>query len=278
MKDVSLTQKIMRWTFKLIGVFAVFIIFFPVFWMARSSLIASVRMFEKPPPLFFIPTLGAYRRAFINQRLLGRMINSIIISVFATGISVFLGSMAAYGINRFKMPFSKHIPFVFLFLRMLPTIVMLLPLYLMLSRANMIDTYSGIIIVYVSVVIPTVVWLMWSFFKTMPKEIEESAYIDGSGYLMTFMKIVVPITSPALASVSILAFTASWNEFIMATILTRTRTTTLPPAVVSLMTQPELNWAQISAGSVILSIPVILLCIFAQKYFVKGLTVGAVKG
>jgi ABC-type glycerol-3-phosphate transport system permease component len=96
---------------------------------------------------------------------------------------------------------------------MLPTIVMLLPLYLMLSRAGMIDTYIGVTIVYVSVVIPSVVWLMWSFFKIMPKEIEESAYIDGSGYFTTFIKIVVPITSPALASVSILTFTASWNEF-----------------------------------------------------------------
>jgi multiple sugar transport system permease protein len=235
-------------------------------------------MLEKPPPFFFKPTFAAFGRAFNSQRLFNRMMNSIIVSLATTFISVMLGSMAAYGITRFKMPLSRHVPFAFLFLRMLPAIVILLPVFIMFNTVRMVDTYTGLIIVYVSVTIPTVVWLMWSYFKDMPKEIEESAYIDGSGYFSTFIRIVVPITAPAIASVGILAFTASWNEFMIATILTRSRTTTLPPAVVSLMTSQEMNWAQIAAGGVVLSIPIVLLCIFAQKYFVQGLTVGAVKG
>jgi multiple sugar transport system permease protein len=278
MKDVSVYQKTIRVLLKLFGIVVVFIILFPILWMTRTAIIESVRMLDKPPPLFFKPTFGAFGQAFNSQRLFNRMINSIIISLATTFISVMLGAMAAYGITRFKMPLSRYIPFAFLFLRMLPAIVILLPVFIMFNTIRMVDTFTGLIIVYVSVTIPTVVWLMWSYFKDMPREIEESAYIDGSGYFSTFIRIVMPITAPAVASVGILTFTASWNEFMIATILTRSRTTTLPPAVVSLMTSQEMNWAQIAAGGVVLSIPVVLLCVFAQKYFVQGLTVGAVKG
>jgi multiple sugar transport system permease protein len=278
MKDVSVYQKTTKALLRITGVVVVFIILFPIIWMARTSIIESVRMLEKPPPFFFKPTFAAFGRAFNSQRLFNRMMNSLVISLSATLVSVILGAMAAYGITRFKMPLSRYIPFVFLFLRMLPAIVILLPVFIMFNTIRMVDTYTGLILVYVSVTIPTVVWLMWSYFKDMPREIEESAYIDGSGYFSTFIRIEVPITAPAIASVGILAFTASWNEFMIATILTRRRTTTLPPAVVSLMTSQEMNWAQIAAGGVVLSIPIVLLCVFAQKYFVQGLTVGAVKG
>jgi multiple sugar transport system permease protein len=271
-------DKIFDFILKITGLLVVFIILFPILWLVRNSIIESVRMYDKPPALFFVPTLRAYYRAFSYQRLAGRMVNSIVVSVTATLISVFAGSMAAYAISRFKLVFSKYLPFVFLFIRMLPGIVLLLPVFLMYTRLNFIDTYHGLILMYGAGAIPSVIWLMWSFYKDMPREIEESAYIDGSGYFNTFLRIIVPITTPAHASVAILSFTGAWNEYMMATILTRTRVYTLPPAVVSLMSQTELAWDQISAGGVVLSIPIIILCVFAQKYFIQGLTVGAVKG
>ena len=278
MNQVTSSQKAANLAFQFFSLVVVFIILFPIVWLVRNSFIESVRMYDKPPALFFVPTFRAYIRAFSQQRLLVRTINSIIISVTSTFIAVSLGSMAAYGITRFKVPFGKHLPFAFLFLRMLPGIVGLLPIFLMFSRLRLIDTYQGLIFIYSSGAVPSVIWLMWSYYKDMPQEIEESAYIDGSGYFLTFIRIIVPITTPGIASVSILAFTGAWNEFMTATILTRTRTTTLPPAVVSLMNQTELAWDQVSAGGVVLSIPIIILCVFAQKYFVQGLTVGAVKG
>jgi multiple sugar transport system permease protein len=278
MKDVTRSQKATRLFFNAASIIIVFIILFPILWMFRNSIIETVHVYDKRPVLLFVPTVNAYIRAFYYQHLLGRMLNSIIVSVFATTLSVLLGSMAAYGVTRFRSPLNKYIPFGFLFLRMLPSICILLPVFLMFAKMRLVDTYQGLIFIYASGAVPTVIWMMWGFFKDLPKEIEESAYIDGSGYFSTFIRIIIPITTPAFASVGILAFTGAWNDYIMATILTRFRTMTLPPAVVALINNTELAWDQVSAGGIVLSIPIVALCIFAQKYFVQGLTVGAVKG
>lgn len=278
MNHVTPGQKALAVALKAVSLITVFIILFPIIWLIRTSLIESVHIYENPPPLFFMPSLSAYFRAFAYQNLAQRTINSVIISCSTTFLAMLTGSMAAYGITRFPMPFGKQMPLCFLFLRMLPPIAVLLPVFLMFVNLRLIDTYTGLILMYTTSAIPTVIWMMWGYYKELPKEIEESAYIDGSGYFNTFLRIIVPITTPALASVAILSFTGAWNEFMVATILTRTRTITLPPGVVALMSQTELAWDQVSAGGVVLSIPVIFLCLVAQKYFVKGLTVGAVKG
>ena len=278
MNRVTTKQKIYGLLIKIISLFAVFIILFPIVWLARTSVIDLVRLYENPPPLLFIPTLNSYFKAFATQRLMERTFNSLIISFSATFFSVLLGAMAAYGISRFRMPFSRNMPFIFLFLRMIPSISVLLPLFLMFSETGLIDTHIGLVCTYATGAIPLVIWMMWGFFRDLSKEIEESAYIDGSGYFNTFIKIVLPITTPAVASVAILSFTGAWNEFMMATILTRSRTMTLPPAVYSQIHAADLAWDVMSASSTLLAIPLVILCVLAQKYFVKGLTVGAVKG
>jgi multiple sugar transport system permease protein len=278
MKPIGLKHKLFNAVIKLVALVALFLILFPIYWMFRASLIPSVRLYEWPPAMLFKPTLAAYYRAFYTQKLVVRLVCSIVVSFLSTFLGVMSGSMAAYAITRFEMPFSRNMPFVFLFLRMVPAIASLLPLFLLFTSFGLLDTYRGIVSVYTAGAIPLVVWMMWGYFKEMPPEIEESAYIDGSGYFNTFIKIVLPITTPAVASVSILSFTGAWNEYIMATILTRTKVMTLPPAVVLLMNLTELVWDNISAGGVLLSIPVVLFCIFAQKYFVKGLSLGAIKG
>jgi multiple sugar transport system permease protein len=278
MNPISSTQKLFNIFIKLVALAALFLILYPIYWMFRTSLIPSVSLYEWPPALFFKPTLAAYYRAFYTQKLVVRLTASIVVSFLSTFLGVMSGSMAAYAITRFEMPFVRNMPFAFLFLRMVPSIASLLPLFLLFTSFGFVDTYRGIVSVYTAGAIPLVVWMMWGYFKDLSREIEESAYIDGSGYFNTFIKIVLPITMPAVASVSILSFTGAWNEYIMATILTRTRVMTLPPAVVLLMNLTELVWDNISAGGVLLSIPVVLLCIFAQKYFVKGLSLGAVKG
>lgn len=278
MNRITPWQKISGVLLKIISLIAVFIILFPIFWLVRTSLIQSVYLYENPPVWWVKPTVDAYVRAFFYQNLFQRTLNSVIISISSTFAAMFLGTMAAYGITRFQMPFTAKLPYCFLFLRMLPPITTLLPIFLMFVSLNLIDSYAGMILIYTASAVPSVIWMMLGYYRELPREIEESAYIDGSSYFNTFLRIVVPITTPALASVAILIFTNAWNEFVMATILTRTRTITLPPGVVSLMSQTELAWDQISAGGVVLSIPVIILCVCAQKYFVQGLTVGAVKG
>jgi multiple sugar transport system permease protein len=263
---------------KLVSLLAVFIVVFPILWMIRTSIMDTVTMYQQPPVLLFKPTLRSYQAVFERGNLLIRFFNSSFIASIATVVCVAAGTMAAYGISRFRVPFGKNLPVFFLFIRMVPSIAILLPVFLMYRGLRLIDTYQGLILLYSTGSIPFVIWIMWGFYQDLRPDMEESAYIDGSGPFNTFLKIVVPITTPAVAAISILAFTGAWNEFMMATILTRTTTVTLPPGVYGFVHQSDLSWDLITAGGTIISIPVVLFCIFAQKYFIHGLTLGAIKG
>ncbi|MDR2478636.1 MAG: carbohydrate ABC transporter permease [Treponema sp.] len=273
------TQKMLFNGFtSLLGLVLVVIIILPVIWMIRSSLLQTVYVYRTPPVLFFRPTFDSYARVFASQNYLVRFYNSIIISAFTTFFAVLFGSMAAYGISRYPLPGAKYMPLAFLFLRMLPTIATLLPVYIMFTRFRLIDTHFGLTSIYITTYISMAVWMMWGFFCALPKEIEESALIDGCGPFQTFALIVIPITTPALAALGILSFTGAWNEFMMSTILARRYVITLPPGIKALMSQADLSWDMISAAGTLVSIPILIFCLAAQKYFISGLTLGAVKG
>jgi multiple sugar transport system permease protein len=246
--------------------------------MIRTSLIQTVYVYKTPPVLIFKPTLDAYIRAIARQNYLIRFINSSVIAVSTTFFALLFGSMAAYGISRYPLPREKNMPVMFLFLRMLPTIATLVPVFTLFTRLRLIDTHFGLIALFVTGAIPMVVWMMWGFFAVLPKEIEESALIDGCGPFETFGRIVVPMSTPSLAAMGILSFNSAWNEFMMSIILTRRFVITLPPGIKFLMSQAELSWDMISAAGTIVSIPVLVFCLLAQKYFISGLTLGAVKG
>ena len=261
-----------------LGLVLVFIIITPIIWMVRTSLIQTVYIYQTPPVLIFKPTLDAYVRAMTRQNYLLRFINSSIVAVLTTFFALLFGSMAAYGISRYPLPGAKHMPLMFLFLRMLPTIATLLPIFTLFSRLRLMDTHFGLIALYVTGAVSMVVWMMWGFFAVLPKEIEESALIDGCGPFQTFGRIVIPMSTPSLAAMGILSFNGAWNEFMMSIILTRRTVITLPPGIKFLMSQAELSWDMISAAGTIVSIPVLIFCLLAQKYFISGLTLGAVKG
>jgi ABC-type glycerol-3-phosphate transport system permease component len=262
----------------LLGLVLVFIIILPIIWMIRSSLLQTVYVYKTPPVLIFKPTFDSYVRVFAAQNYLVRFYNSIIISGFTTFFAILFGSMAAYGISRYPIPGAKYMPLAFLFLRMLPTIATLLPVYMMFTRLRLIDTHFGLASIYITTYIPLAVWMMWGFFFVLPKEIEESALIDGCDPFRTFILIVIPMTTPALAALGILSFTGAWNEFMMSTILARRHVITLPPGIKALMSQADLSWDLISAAGTIVSIPILIFCLLAQKYFISGLTLGAIKG
>jgi multiple sugar transport system permease protein len=262
----------------LVGLIIVFLIVFPIIWMVRSSLLQTVHVYRTPPVLFFKPTLSAYVRVFTRQNYGLRFLNSSIISIITTFFALLFGSMAAYGISRYPLPGAKFMPLAFMFLRMLPTIATLVPVFLMFNRFRLMDTYQGLISLYVTGSISMVVWMMWGFFRGLPREIEESALIDGCGPFKTFWAIVIPMTTPALAALGILSFTGAWNEFMMSIILTRRHVITLPPGIKFLMSQSDLSWDMISAAGTLVSIPILVFCLAAQKYFISGLTLGAVKG
>jgi multiple sugar transport system permease protein len=246
--------------------------------MIRCSLIPTVEVYKMPPALLVKPTLNSYVNVFTRQNFLLRFANSAFVSVASAGIALVAGSMAAYGISRFKFPLKDQLPLGFLFLRMLPGMSTLVPVFLMFTKLRLIDTYPGIILLYAAGAIPMIVWMMWGFYQDLPTEVEEAAYVDGCGPLPAFFLVVMPMTTPALAALGILAFTGAWNEFMMATILTRRTVMTLPPGIRFLMSQADLSWDLISAGGTLVSLPIFLACLFAQRYFIDGLALGAVKG
>jgi multiple sugar transport system permease protein len=262
----------------IVGLVIVFLIVLPIIWMIRCSLLQTVYVYQTPPVLFFRPTFDAYQKVFRGQNYLLRFYNSSIISILTTLFTLFFGSMAAYGISRYPLPGAKYMPMGFLFLRMLPTIATLLPVFMMFTNLRLIDTYFGLIALYVTSFIPMAVWMMWGFFHGLPREIEESALIDGCSPFSTFIRIVIPMTTPSLAALGILSFTGAWNEFMMSIILTRRFVITLPPGIKALMSQADLSWDLISAAGTLVSIPILIFCLLAQKYFISGLTFGAVKG
>ena len=261
-----------------LGLILVIIIIVPIIWMIRSSLLQTVYVYQTPPVLIFKPTLDAYVRAMTRQNYLLRFINSSVISILTAFFALLFGSMAAYGISRYPLPGAKNMPLMFLFLRMLPSIATLLPIFTLFTRLRLMDTHFGLTSVYVTGAIPMVVWMMWGFFAVLPREIEESALIDGCGPFQTFARIVIPMSTPSLAAMGILSFNSAWNEFMMSIILTRRYVITLPPGIKFLMSHAELTWDMISAAGTIVSIPVLVFCLLAQKYFISGLTMGAVKG
>ncbi|MDR1903974.1 MAG: carbohydrate ABC transporter permease [Treponema sp.] len=271
-------KKIFEFFTSVVGLVIVFLIVFPILWMVRSSMLQTVYVYQTPPVLFFKPTFSAFVRVFTRQNYLLRFINSAAISLLTTLFALLFGSMAAYGISRYPLPGAKAMPMAFLFLRMLPTIATLVPVFLMFNTLRLIDTYQGLIALYVTGSVSMVVWMMWGFFQRLPREIEESAFLDGCGPFRTFGLIVIPMTTPSLAAMGILSFTGAWNEFMMAIILTRRHIITLPPGIKFLMSQSDLSWDMISAAGTLVSLPILVFCLAAQKYFISGLTLGAVKG
>lgn len=215
-----------------------------------------------------------------NEDTIQFLANSLIITVGTTIISVCIGSLAAYSLSRLDLPFrlSPIIAFAFLVVRFYPKITVALPYFILMKDLKLLDTHFAVIIAHVSLTLPFVVWLMLTFFDELPKELERSAMLDGCGPWQRFTKIVLPLTGPALATAAILTALLSWNEFLMAAVIAPKDAKTLPVRISSYITDKGILWGPMSAMSSVIVVPVMLFALFVQRYLVRGLTLGAVKG
>jgi multiple sugar transport system permease protein len=227
------------------------------------------------------PTWAHYREVLGGEsdtlRYLG---NSVVITLATTLISVCLGALAAYSLARIKLPFrlSAVIAVAFLVVRFYPKITVALPYYLLMRQFHLLDTRAAIILAHVSLTLPFVVWLMLGFFEEFPREIERSAMLDGCGPLRRFARIVLPLTTPALASASILTALLSWNEFLMASAVGPNLAKTLPVRMAGFITDKGTLWGEMSAMGTVIVLPMMLFALATQRWLVRGLTAGAVKG
>ncbi len=251
----------------------------PVLWLVYTSFKPRLLTFASPPVwIRFHPTLQNYRQVIQEKNLFKPLFNSVLIVTVSTAITVTAGAFAAYIFSRFRRKWTRPTLFAILSTNMIPPAVVLLPIFLLARSMQLYDTHIMLIIVYVAYNLAFVIWMLRSFFLEIPLEVEESALIDGCNRMGVLLRIVLPLSAPAIAATAILAFIFSWNEFIIALVLTSRNAYTLPILATGLISAKGIMWGEITATSTFIVVPEILFIFFAQKHIVRGLTMGAVKG
>ena len=263
-------------------VLAIYLLFtiFPFVWMLLTSFKGSQSEIYAFPVTYLPqnPSLKNYIFILVKGSFGRYMINSAIVSAFAAVIAEIIGIMAAYVLSRFRFRGKKLIMIFFLATQMIPAFVMLGPLRQIIFRLGLIDDLRGLILLYTNMTIPFTVVTLCGFYDTVPKSLEEAAWIDGCGYLKGLRHIVIPVIKPGIVATLIFAFVNSWNELYLAVMfLNSSDNKTIPVGLNSLILSFDIKWGEMAAGTVLALIPTIILFAIAQKYMVEGLTAGAVK-
>ncbi len=269
--------KIKKIIFVIITVIVFVIILFPPIMLFLTSIKNELDALAFPPKWIFKPTYKNYVQIFKTSPFFRYILNSLIVASLNTFIVLALGSLAAYGLARFKFKGADNLSFWILSIRMMPPVAAIIPLYIIMKNLRLLDTPWCLVLIYLTFNLPFTVWMMKGFFEDVPREIEESALIDGCSEFDVFRKIALPLVSPGLAATAILVFIFSWNEFLFALILTGTRATTLPVGIILYMKETGINWGYMTAGGILALIPVVIFTMLVQKHLVKGLTLGALK-
>ena len=264
-----------RVIFALVIAVIVILMLFPFLWMLMSAFKTQVDIIAWPPRFVFTPTLRNFERVFVEQNFLLYLKNSMIVAVSAVSISLVLGLPAAYSIARFN---QKKISMVILVARLMPGISFLMPWYIVFSRLRMMDSYTALILSHILISLPLIVWVMDPYFRSVPIELEEAARVDGLTQQESFLRITLPLAGPGIVTAVTLSFIFSWNNFMFSQVLSQQRTRTLPIAVYNFLSYVEVDWGAVMAAAVAIMFPAIVLTMIFQKYVVRGLTMGAVKG
>jgi sorbitol/mannitol transport system permease protein len=250
--------------------------FAPVAWMVLTSLHSESDAATNPPSIFAPLTLSNYAAVF-DRGISSFLINSATASIVSTLLVLLLAVPAAYALSIKPVEKWTDVMFFFLSTKFLPPIAALLPIYLIVKQANMLDNVFTLVILYTSMNLPIAIWMMQSFLAEVPKEILEAAQVDGAGLTRTLLSIVAPIAMPGLAATSLICFIFSWNEFMFAVNLTATRASTAPIFLVGFISSQGLFLAKLCAAATLVSLPVLIAGFAAQDKLVRGLSLGAVK-
>ena len=252
----------------------------PFLYMISTALKGPVYVFEFPPKLIpSDPTLQNFRTALTKNNFGHYFLNSLIISVITVVLILLLGSMMAFSLARFKFRGRNFIYGLVIFFMTMPSMSLIVPQFVMADRLKLVDTLAGLIFMDVAMNLPFSVFLLQGFLADIPREIEEAAKIDGASNTTVFLQIILPICKPALATSAIISFLGAWDEYVWAATITNSpKNWTIPVAIASFQGVHTTNWGLVFAASLIAIIPVLILFISLQKYIIKGMTAGAVKG
>lgn len=254
----------------------------PIYWLLTISLKTVVDQFAVPPLwVHFQVTFEHYYDIFWVRPFGTYLWNSALVAAVSTLLALAIGVAAAYALARLPMKpsWNRNLSFWILSTRMVPPIVTILPLFWLIRDAGLLNTRFSLILVYTGFNLPFVIWMMRSFFEDLPAEIEEAAWMDGSSRIRALVEIVLPLAAPGLAATAVFCLVVAWNEFLFALILTQTDAAmTLPVGIAGRVTQYEIKWGAMSAAGVVAMIPVFIFALAVQRYLVRGLSLGAVKG
>jgi multiple sugar transport system permease protein len=232
-----------------------------------------------PPPTTWYDELVRSRQMVIAgpSKFGERFINSVIIGFGSTFLSVFLGTLAAYGFSRFKVPLKDDLLFFILSTRMMPPIAVAIPIFLMYRAIGLSDTHVGMILLYTAVNISLAVWLLKGFIDEIPREYEEAAMIDGYTRLQAFIKVVLPQAATGIAATAIFCLIFAWNEYAFAVLLTSGTAQTAPPFIPTIIGEGGLDWPAVAAGATIFLVPIVAFTVLLRKHLLRGITFGAVR-
>jgi multiple sugar transport system permease protein len=261
---------------------------FPIFWIFLMSFQTNETILRIPPSMIFEPTLTNYR-ALISGKLvttsgtldipfMHNLLNSVILSTASVALSLVLGVPAAYAFARYRFRLGEFIAFTLLSFRFAPPLLVLLPLLLIYQSIGLADTYIGLIWVYQLIALPLILWIVRGYFEDIDRDIENAYRISGHSWWSTFRKIAVPLAGPGIAAAGLLAFIFCWNNFVFALVLASADKQPVTVGALAFVTASGIQYGQIAAAIVLSVTPTLLLALYAQRYLVEGLSLGAVKG
>lgn len=254
--------------------------FFPIYWMLATSLRPNSEVFAFPPAL--LPrtfTLEHYENFVRNPQLLRYLGNSLLVASVTAFSSLLISTYAAYAFSKFRFRGRRSLMFLVLSAQMFPQALLLITLYLMFARLQLLNTYLVLVLSFTTFTLPLCIWMLKGYFDQIPNDLIEAAKVDGANQLQIIHRVLLPITRPALVATGLFAFMRGWNDFIYALTLVGKDKQTLPPGLVlTYVGEFQSQWADMMAASLLVSLPLVIAFIIFQRHIVSGLTAGAVKG
>ena len=262
----------------LIALMAILLTLFPIVWLLSVSLKTQRDAFAMPPKLIFEPIADHFLGLLDRPGFVEAFMNSVYVTALGVIIAIVIAVFASYGIHRFNFHGKRLFGVWLLLAYMLPEFLFIIPMYVLYQRIGWYDSHIGLALVYQVHSLPFAIWLIRSFFKEVPAELDDAARIDGCGHLKTLRHVYIPLAAPGISATAILTAIWIWNELTIALSLTFSNAQTITVAVASFRGYTSINWGQMSAASIVAIVPMLVFSIFAQKYIVKGLTLGSLKG
>lgn len=251
---------------------------FPPFWMLLSSFKDVAEIYQMPPVWWVMPNFDAYRSALAGTDLEAYLFNSLEVAILTTALSIGLGAPAAWGLSKFRYVGGHTWFFLVIGTRMLPPVALLTPFFAVFVSLDMIDQIWALVIPYMFFNMPLAIWIMKNYFDGMPREISDAAMVDGCTNRQMFFLVALPMNIPGLALAAILVFLFSWNEFMFALVLTREAATTVPVGLTSFFADGNVIWNELSAAVMMSLVPAVVFVALFQRYIIKGIAEGALKG